>query len=255
MKPKRTRVLAERVTAVVSVLFLTLAAPMGCYAKEHDAPSSTPNERNVSPRTQITIPIIASGAVMSPDQEVFNAVCLMSICLNAFPGVWDGPANIVRQYNQSGMTQETKSLVADFLALCENLGGLERRIEQRRISGNQESSSVATGAGFQGGLAGVGVANGISRMSQDNGGEGLGLLGYVIAGAIGGAIESSRQTARINEATENDIADLRRQQEVLAKNFDHRLDEYQAGKTFATFDSQRVLPRKTKQALLWQTKG
>lgn len=242
MKAKQTTVLTGSIIAVVFALFVIVTAQMGCSAKEQDAPSNTRNEQNGSSRTRIAIPEISSGDAMSPDQETFNAVWFLAISLEAFPFVWQEPADIVRQYNQSAMNSDTKALVSDFLALCEQLGGLERRIEQRRISESQEASSVSTSAGFSGGLNGVGIASGIDRMSQENGGDGLGLLGYVIAGAIGGAIESSRQTARINEATNNDIADMQRKMEVLVKDFGHRLDEYQAGATFASFDKDRVLP-------------
>ena len=242
MKTRNLMALQAQSIVVIATFTLTIATHIGCSAQERDTSiDSSIWKRNTPQNIRETIPEISSGDTMSPDQEVFNAVCLMSISLDAFPWVWEGPANIVRQYNQSGLNADTKSLVSDFLALCEKLGSLERRIEQRRISGNQESSSVATSAGFSGGLNGVGIANGLDKISKDNGGDGVGLLGYVLAGAIGGAIESNRQTARINEATNNDIADMQRQMTVLAKDFEHRLDEYQAGETFATFDRQRLL--------------
>ena len=179
----------------------------------------------------MAVPKVRSGKAMSPDQEVFNMVCFLAAGREVPSKSWEGAAEILRQYDQEMMTADTRELMGAMLSLCGELNAIDERIAQRQKAGDREARAVWANYVLGGGAEGA-----------INGAQ-IGKQGAVIVGAIGalkGAAQADRLTAPIKEATDNDIAEMKRQMSVLLQEFGQRLDEYRAGPTFKAFDRQRL---------------
>jgi hypothetical protein len=195
-------------------------------------------------RFSMAVPKVSSGKAMSPDQEVFNAICLLATGSEEYPSFWGGSVKVLSEYDQSQMRTDTKELLSDTLSRCEELRSLEIRIAQRKEAGEQEVSAIKRSSCING-VAG-GAMEGVKLGTELGTGKGavIGGLVFGVLGLLDSNAKSDIQTAPIIDEMNRDIAEMKRQMAVLVKGFGPRLDEYRATKTFKTFDPERIFDEK-----------
>lgn len=229
--------------ALLAILIAGLCVH-GC-GKEHPTPATGGifNKR----AAVYDVPPLETRETMSPDQEVFNEIEFFHLGLQENPGSWSLFEKQLRGYNLARCQKDTKELYNKMIALCEELERMELGMDARRTQAEKDKSNASASAGFMGGLKGAALIGEFDNCINDNSynaygeNESLGLGWYILAGCIGGMVETYNQTSSIEAAAQQDLALLDSQRKRLVSDFQQEINVYKEGNTFRHFDVARTL--------------
>ena len=174
---------------------------------------------------------------MSADQEVYNNLLYLYLSMQGNYSKYKDIKKTVYEFDHTKLSQDMKVFVSGFVSVLDKIGEIERRIDNCQDDRERERNDSSFASGFSGGFKAA------STLSQfDSGGDdGFGAGTYLLAGLIGGLVETSNNDTRINEKYKRIVQEYREQEEGLYIGFRQDINKLRSSETFNAFDKVRLL--------------
>lgn len=179
----------------------------------------------------------AHSKPMSADQEVYNNLLYLYLSMQEKYSKYRDIKKMVYEFDHTKLSQDMKVFVSGFVSLLDKIGEIERRIENCQDDCERERNDSSLASGFSGGYKAA------SMLSQfDCGGDdGFGAGTYLLAGMIGGLVETSNNDARIKEKYKRVVKEYREQEDGLYIGFRQDINKLRSSETFKVFDKRRLV--------------